>query len=70
MEKDIKLELVDNDDSVSEYKLKNADGEVITSYSVEWNRTNALISYETSEKYRNQGYASLGLNMLKKELLM
>ena len=71
MEKDIisvKLELLDNDDEVSEYKLKNTNGEVITSYSVEWNKTNALISYETSEKYRNQGYASLGLNMLKKEL--
>ena len=45
MEKDIisvKLELVDNDDEVSEYKLKNTNGEVITSYSVEWNKTNAL----------------------------
>lgn len=64
----IKLELVDNDGECSEYKLKNANGEVITRYSVEWNKTNALISYETCEKYRNQGYASLGLNMLRKEL--
>ena len=64
----VKLELVESDDELSEYKLKGKEGKVLTSFSVEWNKTNALISYETSEDCRNQGYASLGLNMLKQEL--
>ena len=64
----VKLELVESDDELSEYKLKDKEGKVLTSFSVEWNKTNALISYETSEDCRNQGYASLGLNMLKQEL--
>ena len=64
----VKLELVESNDELSEYKLKNKDGKILTSFSVEWNKTNALISYETDENYRNQGYASLGLNMLKQEL--
>lgn len=69
---DIKLVKVDSDENGAEYKLKNGDNVNIVSYSVEYNKENilksALISYETKLEYRHQGYASLGLNMLKNEI--
>lgn len=64
----VNLDLEDSNESEDEYILKNENGEAITSYYVEWNETTALISYETNKKYRNQGYASYGLNILKNEL--
>ncbi len=64
----VNLDLKDSKESEDEYILKNENGEAITSYYVEWNETTALISYETNKKYRNQGYASYGLNILKNEL--
>lgn len=65
---DVKLVLTDCDEEVSDYKLKNASDEEISSYTVEMDKEKALISYETNVAFRNQGYASLGLNLLKSEL--
>lgn len=42
--------------------------DVITSFDVEIDKETALISYETKEKYRHQGYASKGLNLLRETL--
>ena len=69
---DLKIKLVLNDGECLEYKLRNKDGEDVTSYSIEWDKPKiiALISYETGERYRNHGYASIGLNMLKNELFI
>lgn len=61
----VKLVLMDNNE---DYKLKSEADEEISSYSVERNKEKALISYETDVAFRNQGYASLGLNLLKREL--
>lgn len=64
----VKLVLTEDDEEVSDYKLKSESGEEISSYTVERNKEKALISYETNAAFRNQGYASLGLNLLKSEL--
>lgn len=61
----VKLVLMDNNE---DYKLKSEADEEISSYSVERDKEKALISYETNVAFRNQGYASLGLNLLKSEL--
>lgn len=61
----VKLVLMDNNE---DYKLKSKADEEISSYSVERDKEKALISYETNVAFRNQGYASLGLNLLKREL--
>lgn len=62
------VKLVLTNEEVSDYKLKSESDEEISSYTVEINKETALISYETNTAYRNQGYASLGLNLLKSEL--
>lgn len=62
------LILTEDEDGIAEYKLKNENNEEISSYTVERNKGKALISYETKEAFRKQGYASLGLNLLKDEL--
>lgn len=64
----VKLVLTDENEKVSDYKLKSESDEEISSYTVEINKEKALISYETNTAYRNQGYASLGLDLLKSEL--
>lgn len=50
------------------YRNRGGKLEVITSFDVEINKETALISYETKEKYRHQGYASKGLNLLRETL--
>lgn len=67
-QENVKLVLVDSDEETLEYELKSKSGEKISSYTVERNKEKALISYETSIAFRNKGYASMGLNLLKKEL--
>ena len=56
---------IENDLNYKEFKLCNDDGDIIVSFDVEISNETALISYETREEFRNQGFASLGLNMLK-----
>ena len=55
----------ENDLDYKEFKLCNDDGDIIVSFDVEISNGKALISYETKEEFRNQGFASSGLNMLK-----
>lgn len=64
----VKLVLMDHDEEISDYKLTNESDEKISIYTVEKKREKSLISYETNVAFRNQGYASLGLNLLKNEL--
>lgn len=65
----IKLVLTSSDDEKNlDYKLKNDNDDEISSYSVEKQNASALISYYTNPDFRNQGYASMGLNLLKSEL--
>ena len=51
-----------------EFKLYNEMNEVVTSFDVEIDKETALISYDTKEQFRRQGFASLGLNLLKETL--
>lgn len=46
----------------------NENNEQIVSFDVEINKEIALISYETKESFRNQGYASKGLTLLRDTL--
>lgn len=66
----IKIQLlqIKNDFDFKEFKLCNDDGEILVSFDVEINKDTALISYETKPEFRNKGFASLGLNMLKDTL--
>lgn len=57
-----------NDLDYKEFNLCNDNEETITSFDVEINNHTALISYVTKEMFRNQGYGSLGLNMVKDTL--
>ncbi len=59
------LELTEDDSDFKTYKLCDATGNHIVSFDVEINKDTALISYETQEQFRNQGYASRGLNLLR-----
>ena len=56
---------IENDLDYKEFKLCNDEGNKIVSFDVEINKETALISYETKQEFRNKGFASLGLNMLK-----
>lgn len=74
MEKDkdvimkLKLVLTEDDIDFKEFKLCNERNEHIVSFDVEINKETALISYETKEGFRHQGYASKGLNLLNDTL--
>lgn len=74
MEKDkdvimeLKLVLTEDDIDFKEFKLCNERNEHIVSFDVEINKETALISYETKESFRHQGYASKGLNLLNDTL--
>lgn len=57
-----------NDSQYKEFKLCNDNGDEVASFDVEIDKETALISYETKQEYRNMGYASLGLNLLKNAL--
>ena len=57
-----------NDLYYKEFKLCNDNGDEVASFDVEIDKEKALISYETKQEYRNMGYASLGLNLLKNVL--
>ena len=57
-----------NDLDYKEFKLCKDNGDIIVSFDVEISNGTALISYATRQQFRNQGFASLGLNMLKNVL--
>lgn len=61
----MELRLVQIED---DFQLYNENDEKIVSFDVEWNKETALISYVTKEKFRNKGFASYGLNLLKEVL--
>ncbi len=48
-----------------DYVLCDDHGDNIVSFCVEVEKNEALISYVTEKQFRNKGFASLGLNMLK-----
>ena len=50
------------------YELCNDDGDKVVYFDVEIKKETALISYYTEYEFRNKGYASLGLNLLKNVL--
>lgn len=60
-----KMIQVEDCEDFKEFKLCNLNNEKIVSFDVELNKETALISYETKEKFRNMGFASYGLNLLK-----
>lgn len=62
----MELKLVQVDDD--EFKLCNDNNEKIVSFDLEINQDTALISYDTKERFRNQGYASKGLILLRDTL--
>ena len=47
------------------YELQNDDGNKVVYFDVEINKETALISYYTEYEFRNKGYASQGLILLK-----
>ena len=51
-----------------DFKLCNEEGVKIANFYIETNKETALISYDTQESFRHQGYASKGLNLLKDTL--
>lgn len=68
---DVKLVKTVDDLDFKTFKLYTEIGgklDVTTSFDVEINKETDLISYETKEKYRHQGYASKGLNLLRDTL--
>ena len=62
---ELTLILTGNEWDFKTFKLCNLTGSQIVSFDVEIDKETALISYETQEKFRNKGYASKGLNLLK-----
>lgn len=65
---ELKLVQTENDVDFKQFKLCNENNDCIVSFDVEVNKETALISYETKEEFRNQGFASRGLNLLKEVL--
>lgn len=63
-----KLIQTENRKNFKEFKLCNEENEYIVSFDVEIEKETALISYDTKEEFRHQGFASLGLNLLKEIL--
>ncbi len=57
-----------NDLDYKTFELCNDDGDTVASFDAEINEETALISYETKQQFRNMGFASLGLNLLKNVL--
>jgi len=62
----VELKLVQVEDEL--FRLYNENNERVVSFFVEIDKETALISYETKESFRNQGYASKGLILLKDAL--
>lgn len=65
---DLKLVQVEDDIDFKTFKLCNEKNEYIVNFDVEINKETALISYDTKEKFRNKGFASRGLNLVKEVL--
>ena len=57
-----------NDLEYKTFELCNDDGDKVASFDVEIEKETAIISYETEKQFRNMGFASLGLNLLKNTL--
>ena len=57
-----------NDLGYKTFELCNDDGDKVASFDVEIEKETAIISYETKQQFRNMGFASLGLNLLKNTL--
>ena len=57
-----------NDLGYKTFELCNDDGDKVASFDVEIEKETAIISYETEKQFRNMGFASLGLNLLKNTL--
>lgn len=66
MEEKLELKILDKDEE--EFALCNENGDILTRFSVEYEREKAIISYDTKPDFQNKGYASKGLNLLKKKL--
>lgn len=66
MEEKLELKILDKDEE--EFALCNKNGEILTRFSVEYEKEKAIISYDTKSNFQNKGYASKGLNLLKKKL--
>ena len=60
-----KLVQISNDSETADFELQSDNNERIVRYDVEFNGISALISYETEEHFKNQGYASYGLCLLR-----
>jgi len=68
MEEKLNLEMLDRDEKAEEFALYNESGEIVTRFTVEYEKEKAIISYDTKPEFQNRGYASKGLNLLKKKL--
>lgn len=65
---EVKLVQVENDIDYKEFKLCNENNEQIVNFDVEISKETALISYDTKEEFRHQGYASRGLKLVRDTL--
>ena len=63
----MEIKLVQAENGV-DFKLCNEMGVQIVGFDVEISKETAFISYETQESFRNQGYASKGLILLRDTL--
>lgn len=61
----VKLVKTNVDSEYADFELRNENDVKIVSFEVEFGTDKALISYETIEAYRNQGFASQGLCLLR-----
>lgn len=66
MKEKLELKILDKDEE--EFALCNENGDTLTRFSVEYEREKAIVSYDTKPDFQNKGYASKGLNLLKKKL--
>lgn len=65
---EVKLVQVENGVDYKAFKLCNENNEQLGDFYVEIDKETALISYDTREEFRKQGYASRGLKLVRDTL--
>lgn len=65
---ELKLVQVENNADFKQFKLCDESDKKIGNFYVEVDKETALISYDTEEEFRHQGYASKGLNLVRDNL--
>ena len=57
------------DDFYEDIELVNANGNLLTNFTIEFSKDQiCIISYDTERAFQNKGYASIGLKMVSEKL--